>query len=90
MEQKDNSGSLYRNKKEKPTQPDYTGSATIASKQYRISGWINKSKAGTSYLRVLFTEQQAQDLNNSGQASIPLPQNSQPVDSVMLDDDLPF
>ncbi len=73
MEQKDNSGSLYRNKKEKPTQPDYTGTATIAGKQYRVSGWVNKSKAGTSYLRVLFSEQQAQDLNaTASQAKMPI------------------
>lgn len=92
MEQKDNSGSLYRNKKEKPTQPDYSGSATIAGKQYRVSGWVNKSKAGISYLRVLFSEQQAQDLNaTASQAKMPIqPQSSQePVDSVILDD-LPF
>ena len=92
MEQKDNSGSLYRNKKEKPTQPDYSGSATIAGKQYRVSGWINKSKAGTSYLRVLFSEQQPQDLNTTiSQATMAMrPTASQePVDSVILDD-LPF
>lgn len=92
MEHKDNSGSLYRNKKEKPTQPDYSGSATIAGKQYRVSGWVNKSKAGANYLRVLFSEQQAQDLNaTASQAKMPIqPQSSQePIDSVILDD-LPF
>ena len=92
MEQKNNSGSLYKNRKEKPTQPDYNGTATIDGKQYRMSGWVNKSKAGTNYLRVLFTEQQPQDLNaTAGQAKMPIqPQNSQQnIDSVILDD-LPF
>jgi hypothetical protein len=57
-----------------------------------MSGWVNKSKAGTNYLRVLFTEQQPQDLNaTAGQATMPMqPQNSQQnIDSVILDD-LPF
>ena len=104
MEQKNNSGSLYKNRKEKPTQPDYNGTATIDGKLYRMSGWVNKSKAGTNYLRVLFTEQgnnelppkhvfdKLQDLNaTAGQATMPMqPQNSQQnIDSVILDD-LPF
>jgi hypothetical protein len=92
MEQKNNSGSLYKNTKEKPTQPDYTGSATIAGNQYRVSGWVNKSKAGANYLRILFSEQQSQDLNTTAsQVTMPMqPKSSQePVDSVILDD-LPF
>ena len=91
MEQKNNSGSLYKNAKDKPTQPDYTGSATIDGKQYRVSGWVNKSKAGTNYLRILFSEQISQDLNpTASQATMPIkPQSSQPVDSIILDD-LPF
>ena len=79
MEQPNNSGSLWKNRKEKPTQPDYNGTATIDGKQYRMSGWVNKSKAGANYLRVLFSEQQAQDLNESAsQAQMPIqPQSSQ-------------
>lgn len=88
MEQKNNSGSLYKNTKDKPTQPDYTGIATIAGKQYRLSGWVNKSKAGANYLRVLFSEQQAQDLNApASQVSMPIqPQSS----NNQTPDDLPF
>jgi hypothetical protein len=92
MEQKNNSGSLYKNTKDKPTQPDYTGSATIGGKQYRVSGWVNKSKAGSNYLRILFSEQQSQDLNTTAsQVTMPMqPKISQePVDSVILED-LPF
>lgn len=88
MEQKNNSGSLYKNTKDKPTQPDYTGTATIAGKQYRVSGWVNKSKAGANYLRVLFSEQQVQDLNApASQAAMPIqPQSSNNA----MPDDLPF
>ncbi len=89
MEQKNNSGSLFRQKKEKDSQPDYSGTATVNGQQYRISGWINKSKAGMSYLRILFSEQQPQDLNaKAAQGSIKLtPSASQGPD---LTDDLPF
>jgi hypothetical protein len=89
MEQKNNSGSLFSQKKEKDSQPDYSGTATVNGQQYRISGWINKSKAGMSYLRILFSEQQQQDLNaQAAQGSMKLtPGASQGPD---LTDDLPF
>lgn len=96
MEQKNNSGSIYRNaKKEKPTQPDYSGTATIEGKQYRISGWINKSKAGSNYLRLLLTqivEKPAQDVTGEQQRlemGTGVKDLDGNVDSVMLDD-LPF
>ena len=54
MEQKNNSGAIFRNeKKDKPNAPDYTGSVTIDGKKYAVSGWINKSKDGRNYLRLL-------------------------------------
>jgi hypothetical protein len=89
METKNNSGSLFKQKKDKPTQPDYTGTASIDGKQFRMSGWVNTSKSGMNYLRILFSEQQMQDLNTlSVQDQVPLtPQASQGEDQT---DDLPF
>ena len=88
MEQKNNSGSLFRQKKEKDSQPDYSGTATVNGQQYRISGWINKSKAGMSYLRILFSEQQPQDLNvKAAQTTMPI-QTTSSYD--LTPDDLPF
>ncbi len=90
MEQKNNSGTIFRNaKKETPQAPDYSGTATVEEKKYRIAGWINKSKTGGNYLRVLFTE-----VIEKPQAGLPAEQSrlemgSGNVDSVMLDD-LPF
>jgi|GEM_PF-4413674 len=94
MEQKNNSGTIFRNKKKETAQaPDCTGTATIEGKKYRIAAWSNKSKTGGSYLRVLFTEIAAADLNAPAavQATMPLtPLASHGnVDSIMLDD-LPF
>ena len=84
---------MYKNRKDKPTQPDYSGNATIDGKKYRLAGWINKSKAGGNYLRILITETPAQDLNSpAAQGAMPMPPmaNQGPVGSVMLGDDLPF
>lgn len=89
MEQNNNSGSLFRNKKDKPSQPDYTGTAAVNGQQYRMSAWVNKSKAGNDYLRILFSEQQQIDLNPTAvQTTAPLvPSSSQERD---LENDLPF
>lgn len=78
MEQKNNSGAIFRNeKKDKPTAPDYTGSARIGDQEYSLSGWINKSRDGKNYLRILFT---IRELNNV----------SKELNSVNSQDDLPF
>lgn len=88
MENKKNGGTLYRNKKEKPTSPDYTGNLEIDGKRYRLAGWINKSKLGNNYLRLLPSEMQEQqpdgilsDLQEVKEAAI----NNKPET-----DDLPF
>lgn len=87
MENKKNTGSLYRNKKEKPTSPDYTGNVEINGKKFRLAGWINKSKAGNNYLRLLASEMPEQpgdivsDVQEVKEAAI----NNNPET-----DDLPF
>jgi len=59
MNQKDNSGALFRNKeKEKDTHPDYKGQAMIDGVEYYISSWLNESKNGVKYMSLSFKEKQ--------------------------------
>ena len=88
MDNKKNTGSLYRNKKDKPTSPDYTGNVEINGKKYRLAGWINKSKAGNNYLRLIASEmieQQADGIIGDVQEAKEAAINNNPET-----DDLPF
>ena len=55
-EHKENKGSIFKNeKKEKETQPDYTGQANVDGTVYNVSAWINKSKGGKKYFGLSFS-----------------------------------
>ena len=43
FEQKDGMGALFKNaKKEKPTQPDYTGNLKVEGIDFKLSAWIKE------------------------------------------------
>ena len=94
MDTKNNSGSLYRNQqKAKEFSPDYSGKALVAGKEYKIAGWLNKSKTGGNYLRILFTEVVPKPQESTGAEQQRLNMGTGikdgNIDSIMLDD-LPF
>ena len=61
MEQKPNSGAMFRNeKKETDNHPDYKGTANIAGLEYWVNGWIKTAKAGTKYMSLSLTPKQTQ------------------------------
>jgi hypothetical protein len=55
-EQRDNSGSLFRNdKREKETHPQAKGSAMIGGVEYWVSAWTKEARDGSKYQSLSFT-----------------------------------
>lgn len=83
-EQKDNSGSLFKNdKREKDTHPNAKGKAMIGGKMYYVSAWTKRDKNGNPYQSLSF-----KSVDESRQATAQ-PTYDGPL-SVHLDDDVPF
>jgi hypothetical protein len=90
-EQRDNSGSLFRNdRKEKDTQPDYTGTGMYGGQEIRISAWLKTSKAGKKFLS-LSIQPKVEDHQNERPAPRPdfVRKSSAGVGRDM-DDEIPF
>lgn len=87
-EQRNNSGSLFKNdRKQNERQPDYTGNAIVNGKTMRISAWIKRSQSGTAFMSLAFDEpqQQSQQSAPAPQRPAPAPQSLEPQP-----EDLPF
>ena len=84
-EQRDNSGSIFKNnRKEKDTQPDYTGKALIDGKEKSISMWIKEGKNG-KFFSVSFQEPwkpAGEPEKTNGYMKDPLPLNEYPEDEI--------
>jgi len=81
-EQRDNSGTLGRNKnKEKDSHPDHRGQCIIDGREYWISAWIKQNNnTGERFFSLAFQPKDAQ----------PARQSSAPTASNIEDDDIPF
>lgn len=61
-EQKDNSGSVFRNeRKEKDTHPDVRGSCLIDGVDYWMDGWSKKTKDGKPWTSYSFKRKDAKE-----------------------------
>jgi hypothetical protein len=76
-----NRGVLFKNdRKEGDKDRDYQGTATIEGKEYWVSVWVNKSKAGKNYMSLSF---KAKEQKASA------PKQSQPSHEDPFNDELP-
>ncbi|ANS03000.1 hypothetical protein [uncultured Mediterranean phage uvDeep-CGR1-KM17-C101] len=57
MEQKDNTGAIFKNDYKKTDQhPDYKGKAMVDGQMKDVAVWLNESKSGVKYFSVKFSE----------------------------------
>ena len=63
---KEDYGSLWKNdRKEKETQPDYTGKINIGGTVMRLGAWKNTTNDGKTYLSIKLSEFQEQKGSSS-------------------------
>jgi uncharacterized protein (DUF736 family) len=78
-EQKDMSGSLFRNdRKETDTHPDYKGSALINGVDHWLDAWVNTAKDGSKYMSLKLKPKEPRE--EAAPSLVPAD----------LDDDVPF
>ena len=78
-EQKDNSGSLFKNdKKEKDTHPDYKGTVKIGGVEYWQNAWVKETN-GRKYFSQSFTPKDAKPQSES-KPDKQSQQSNEPVD----------
>jgi uncharacterized protein (DUF736 family) len=80
-EQKDNSGSLFKNdKKETDNHPDYTGSALVGGQEVWMSAWLKTASNGKKFMSFSFKPKDQQAAKPVAK-SAPAPE---------IDEDMPF
>lgn len=97
-QQKDNSGSLFRNdKKETDNHPDFNGSCVIGGREYWISAWTKVADSGRKYMSFSFKPKDAQQPQQRPQARQEEPRNAPRKEAPRtgtsfddMDSDVPF
>ncbi len=76
---------LFKNNKQKESQPDYTGTITLeGGKEMRLSAWLRESKNGVTYM----SGQMSEPLDNQSSNQPMQQQESKSIDDIK--DDIPF
>ena len=82
MEQKNNTGAIFKNDYKKTEQhPDYKGKAMIDNKAKDVAVWLNESQNGKKYFSMKFSEPYKE---------AEAPKQDMPQDLPNKLDDLPF
>ena len=80
MEQRDNSGVLFKEQDKKtPNHPDYKGNITVNGKPYWLSAWIKEGKTGKFMGLAVGPKEEANTSSPKSKSSIE-----------DMDDDVPF
>jgi hypothetical protein len=87
-EQKDNSGSLFKNdKREKDTHANARGSAMIDGVHYWVDAWTNTAQSGDKYQSLKFKRKDAPNGSQGAPVQRAAPPPLSPYDD---DSDVPF
>lgn len=91
-EQRDNSGSLFKNeKKEKDSHPDYTGNGMIDGREYWFSAWIKTAKNGSKFMSLAFKPKEEQHREPPRPQPRPAPKAAARANiNADMDDEIPF
>lgn len=84
-----NSGLLARNeRKEKDTQPDFTGSINVEGVEYWLSGWTKEGKPGSKLEGKRYFSLSVRRKDSQVPAAAPKPAGGSGFED--MDDDIPF
>ena len=91
MENKDNSGALFKSEKTSDKHPDYKGSCMVNGQLMYIAAWVNTAESGKKYMSLSFTAPSTDmSYNKEDSTATSPPEFSKPQASAKSDDDLPF
>jgi uncharacterized protein (DUF736 family) len=86
MEQKNNTGAIFKNdKKTAENQPEYRGKMMVDGQQWEISLWVRESAAGVKYFSAAIKEPYVKPTE-----AAPVSTTKKIADATAADDDLPF
>jgi hypothetical protein len=89
-EQKDNSGSLFKNdKKTEEKHPNARGSAMVGGVEYWVSAWTKKDKNGNPWQSLAFTKKEPKAEEQTPKSS-PTSAGKRDGGVLGMDDDVPF
>ena len=87
-EQRDNSGSIFKNQKTSENQPDYKGQCMVGGVEMWMSSWLKTGANGTKFMSFSFQPKEQQQAQQPAARQAAKPAPSSGFDD--LDSDLPF